>query len=253
MHDIDFLPSKYREQNTARKARVWQFAVLLLFGGVIVATAAGQYLLRVSATSERDAVLLQHTAAKATNDLFDRLQSRLADVRSTAQLYTYLQHPWPRTQILAAVGRELPDEVTLSEMRITLDANASPEGGRNRPRDPRRSENEDKELAGMHPAARDLKQLADEFNGQRTVVLLAGHTSDTAALHRLVARLGDAALFAKAELRSLEAAQRRELHGSSVFEVRLTVRPGYGQPGGPRQPSETQTQQPAPNSTAQMP
>src|SRR5688500_5808847 len=113
MKDIDFLPARYREQYSQRRAQLWRLTVLALFVAGVGATAAGQYTLRRSARQHLEAVNPQHSAARAKSDQHTQLQQQLKDVQATTQLYAYLQHPWPRTQILAEVAERLPATLTL--------------------------------------------------------------------------------------------------------------------------------------------
>ncbi len=233
MQNIDFLPPRYREQTVARKSSLWHLIVFVLFGGVVAATAAGQYALRLTALQERDDVIIQHASAKTTADLHDRLQLQLAEVEATADLYAYLSHPWPRTQIIAALHEPLPQQIVLTQLNIRRENNSWQESGVVGRRSPVRQNEEDKESESLRPAERDLHSLRSENDANSTVITVSGYTTDTPALHRYVQQLGRSSLLARAELRSFEAADERIQAGASTFEVRAIVRPGYGQPGAP--------------------
>ena len=42
MKNIDFLPDRYQERDLKRKATLWQYALLLGFGSVLLAATLGQ-------------------------------------------------------------------------------------------------------------------------------------------------------------------------------------------------------------------
>ena len=78
----------------------------------------------------------------------------------------------------------------------------------------------------------DLEQLRTEYDTLKTVLLVQGLTYDTDALYLYLSHLSHATYFSSAELISLENASMRAVDASQ-FTIRLTVRPGYGQPNGP--------------------
>ena len=118
MNSFDFLPDRYREQSTNRKAELWRLFVLLAFGGICAASAAGQYAQRFAVIKQLAAAERQYTDAQARSKQFGDLQRRWKQVRATAELYAYLDRRWPRTQILATVAESLPPEIHLSELSI---------------------------------------------------------------------------------------------------------------------------------------
>jgi Tfp pilus assembly protein PilN len=230
MKNIDFLPSRYRERRTARHSHAWRVLVVAAFGAAVGATAVGQYWLKQSVASQVEDVEQQHAMARAKNEQFSLLQRRLKASRAAAELFTYLKHPWPRTQILASLASTLPPEVALNELTISNEilTNAAPGQARRRPRSRRELEEADAQLL---PEERDLKQLRQKYGETRTVVQVTGRTSSISSLHKYVARLSDSPLFAQAELTSMEAVddgdQKQEQ--MSEFQLQLVVVAAHGQ------------------------
>jgi hypothetical protein len=238
MKDIDFLPARYREQNAQRRVQLWRVSVLALFVAGVGATAAGQYTFRRAARQHLEAVSPQHSAARAKSEQHTQLQQQLKEVQATTQLYAYLQHPWPRTQIFAEVAERLPPTLTLSELRLLQEAVAVESNEVRRARRPRGREGTDEESKEKLPAAvRDLKRLREEHDAARTIVEVSGQTHDIAALHAYLGKLSESPLFARCELSSLEALTEGKTPADSTrqsrFKLRLALRPGYGQPGSP--------------------
>ena len=83
------------------------------------------------------------------------------------------------------------------------------------------------------PAEQDLETLREQYDTQRPLVEVAGHTEDAAALHAFVARLNETRIFEFAKLQSLET---RRSEAGSQFVIRVLVRAGYGQADGPATP-----------------
>ena len=235
MHEIDFLPAEYRREHANKRWRSWRILLVLGFTALIALATFGQNHRLQRIESDLDAIAADHERALGQqNDLAEQ-QSRLLAARADADLFTYLRHPWPRTRILDALLVPLSDEIAFEELQIQLEeaAGQSP-GGR---RDGRQNRAEEEESANLPPAVQDLKQLRSRFDPKRTVVTIAGVTSNSDAPHRYVGALSKADLFSEAKVPTMESDQDQS--GETLrFNATLVVRPGYGQPGGPGGPDE---------------
>lgn len=235
MQDIDFLPVHYRQKRVQRQSQPWRVFAVAVFAALLAAAVFNQQGRSRRAETELAAIMPQYDLAVGQNRKLAGLHDKLSPARNTAELSTYLRHPWPRTQLLAAVLAPLPDGISLDQIHVTADT------PQNRPRPERRfraeSEPQDDQLDKLPPAARDLIRLRDEFDKTGTVVLLSGTTGESAAVHRYLGELGGSDLFAKAELDSLDSPEDGRA-GTLQFRATLTVRPGYGQPDGPTGPGE---------------
>ena len=260
MKNIDFLPNAYRERNALRNARAWWGIVVLVFGTVILTTASVQYTWRRSV--ERQLEVLQPEFMTATQrDLeLTRLHKQIQNASEAAALYTYLQHPWPRSQILAAIARPLPESVHLHEIHLGEEllpivvADTKTSGKR-------RTTAGDKDAPKLSPEQQDLTALRQDCDSRQTIVQLSGLADDVHQLHLYVAELGKSPIIAAAQLKSLEAVTADDSLAASPllptaaprsgtrFKVHLVMRPGYGQPGGPEpraSPKRSTTAQRAP-------
>jgi hypothetical protein len=224
MKTIDFLPDIYRQREALRRARLWWCIVVVVFGGAIGASATAQGLLR--SNLKRQLVLLepQFISAQAQVRELTALQTQIVRASHEANLYTYLDHPWPRTQLLAEVVRPLPEVIRLTQVHVGEEEqarNGQPAGPRNaRPDDPKASQASDPEL--------DLARLQDELDRRQATIELDGHTSDVARLHDYVADVNRSRLVAAAHIKSLEAAIPNQ-PGRTRFTLRLIVQPGHCQ------------------------
>jgi Tfp pilus assembly protein PilN len=150
--------------------------------------------------------------------------------RQFAKLYAYLKFPWPRTQMLANIAKDLPPQVTLRELTIVEETTKSVA---------RRGVTAvgvtSQSAASNPPAEADLALLRSQQDQSRTEIQISGTTTNSGALHLFVMALNGTPLFESAKLHSLEAVAGSR-QPKSNFYIRLTVRPGYGQSGGPQTP-----------------
>jgi hypothetical protein len=234
---INFLPHEYRERGAVRKKTLWQVVVLALFGGVVAATIAFQFDQRRAAKARVAAVAGPYAFAKARAQKLERLQQQLRLQRQTAELLVYLRHPWPRTQILAAVAAPLPASVTLEELQVAREQPVLDAASLNEETHQRRTGRQQEEENPAKPApVRDEELLRKENDSWVVVVRLTGTTQNTGDLHAYLAAVIQSPLIAEAELSSLERIEDESKDGRSRFAVRLKVAPGFGQPGGPDGP-----------------
>lgn len=235
MKNIDFLPQQYRERARWRRSRIWQIGVLVLFSSVVGTTLAYQVVSRGSTRIQLATVTPQHSLAVQQTLRHTTLRSELSGLQHQVSLYTYLQHPWPRTQILAQIASQLPKSCVVSNMRVinevpkTMNVIAKP--------------NADK--VSLAPAEHDLKQLLDSQKSAQTIVYIHGNTDNPVELYEFVAGLSQSTLFSKAELRSFETVHDG-IQRAGRFEIRTVVAPGLAQfpDGDPGEPVRATSQEP---------
>lgn len=230
MKELDFLPAAYREKNAAKKGRLCQIAMVLTFGAIVTLAASLQFALYRSAKAELASVAAQHEDAIAKAAQLAALRAEVDQQRQFCDLYTYLKYPWPRTQMLAEIARNLPPQVTLRELTIVEE---TPEGGA--PKGVIAVDLAKQQAADERPAKLDLESLRRQRDHSRPEIQLSGTTTDSGALHLFVMTLNGTPLFESAKLHSMETVAGGKQAQSNFF-VRLTARAGYGQPGGPQSP-----------------
>lgn len=240
MQSIDFLPEHYRERRKQRRVRWWWALIVCLFGGIVLGTASLQWLNVQRVKRELLQLETQCIAFRQLDQQLLELETRAATLSHSANLYTFLKHPWPRTQILAAVVQPLPREVQLTSIRISeaLIAKKNPATA------PVEATAEPTRPA--HPAVADLQVLHDTHEAQRIVVLIEGSVTDAETLHQYLEALGNQPLVAEARLNSMES-RKLETHSLVVFQLHITIKPGHGLsdgPAGPLSPLETNIEEP---------
>ncbi len=231
--DIDFLPAAYREQGAKRNSGLWQLLMAATFGVLLATISWNQRSFRVAAEEELLQIQSTYSAAEAQNARVGQLQAQLAPLSVHAELLTYLRHPWSRANILATIARELPDDVTLSEIQISREkiqvaaAPPNPAATAAQGTAPK-----------LSPQQEDLEQLRSEYDDARIVVLLTGVTQEVGTLHEYLGRLARQRLFQKVDLGGIEAVTTQDRTGSR-FTAKLVLRAGYGQKRGPQAPLDS--------------
>src|SRR5688572_664412 len=124
MKNIDFLPDIYRQREALRRARLWWGVVIVIFSGAIGASALAQGLLRHNVRHQLDALASEYASAQAQVQELSSLQSQILRAGHEASLYTFLDNPWPRTQILAEIVRPLPASIRLTKISLTEEEQA---------------------------------------------------------------------------------------------------------------------------------
>ncbi|MBC8356506.1 MAG: hypothetical protein H8E66_31380 [Planctomycetes bacterium] len=233
MKNIDFLPERYRERDLKRRAAIWQYALLFGFGGVLLAATIGQFAMKRSLQTSLSELKESRIATNVKRERVKLLKQQLGETDEIAALYTYLRHPWPKTQLIVLITESIPDSVVLEGVEVLDEA-------------PQRSFLINSETQGRQsaesPAAADLAVLRGDHDSTQLIVRVRGTVDDTAALNGYVQQLSEVPLFRSVSLSSLQATgspqeqSSRDKSPRSSFELNVIVRPGHGQPGGPTGP-----------------
>jgi hypothetical protein len=230
MKNLDFLPEIYKQQGELRRARVWWGAVVVIFGTAIGLAAGTQFWLRHSIQRQLDELEPQFVQAQKQTQELSGLNAQIVKAGRSAGLFTFLEDPWPRTQVLAELVRPLPKSVQLTRIQIGEEeiVRAAQSNGSAR----RRGRAEEEDGPKLSPVEQDLAQLRADAEKRQAFVDLEGQTQDVTELHAYVAEIGRSALFASAQIKSLEATPGDTLPIQTKFTVRVNVRPGYAVSGG---------------------
>lgn len=230
MKNIDFLPARYREKSSQKKAQAWRGLVVAAFCALLAAGALGQFEIRRSVERHLAAVLEQYEQVVADGKKLAELQRELREAQAEAELLTYLRHPWPRTQILARVAEPLTEAITLRKLHIRQEESiarpptAAPPG--------QTAEAKAAAEAALPAAERTLDTLRMSLDDAPLTVTVQGISQDSASLHVYLGKLAESDWFSAAELQSIERLEEGKEEGFR-FVARLTVRPGYGRPALP--------------------
>ena len=227
MKSIDFLPEIYTQNRVQRRAQAWWCLIGAAFAVVVLLAASMQWMIRYGIERELALIAPKYAEALKRQNELHAIRQEIEEAEEVADLYAYLSHPWPRSQLLAAVIRPLPESVRLTEIIVTHEA--LPVGPPITPASSASSGT--KELPSS--AAADLTLLRAECDGRQTVLILVGTATTLSELHAYVDRLGRSPLIAAAHLKGVETAAVGISAGEARFHLHVAVRPGYGQEGGP--------------------
>jgi hypothetical protein len=228
MKNLDFLPDIYRQRASLRHARLWWGAVVVIFGTAIGFAAGAQYLMRLRVQRELREITPQFAESQSRVQELIALQAQVTEAGRSARLVTWLEHPWPTSQIMAEVVRPLPESIRLTEIHIveeTVVRKAQPTAG------PRRRSPKDEEGPQLSAAEADLAQLQAEAEDRQTIIRVNGMTRDVAAVHAYVDEVGKSSIFASAEIKSLETLPDEKQVNRTLFLLRITTKPGHGLTG----------------------
>ncbi len=228
MKHIDFLPEIYRERMALRQARVWWGIVVLIFGAAIGSTATAQYLLKRSIERQYDELGPEFVAAQEQVKRLAQAQAENRTAGQWAALITYLEQPWPRSQLVAEAIRPLPPAISLTELIVGEEDLAKTVAVEAGPR--RRGQNADAKAKPLAPAVADFEALRKTHDFKRPVIEISGTVHDVSLVHEYVAVLGRSPLVAQARIKSLESAATTVLAQPTSFTVRLIFRASHGQP-----------------------
>ena len=229
MHEIDFLPPEYHRGQRRRRQHAWSLVAAVLALAGIAATATVHYgeVCRLRGGLAELEPLLAEVLARS--EALTRLRAEADRIEIEAKVIAYLEHPWPITQVLAALAEKMPEGVTLRQVDLqrveAIDARRGPSG--------KPASSAGKEDA----AAADLARLRRETDGRPLSIELTGLAADSETLHAYLASLGENGLFANLQLRSAEAAPDGP-PTALRFRATLQLRPAYGQAGGPQPPRQ---------------
>jgi hypothetical protein len=232
MQDIDFLPQRYREAHAKRSRKLWGIVVVLLYAGLLCTSGYLQKSRQRRLTQDLEAANSQRAVVTAEATRLAAIQAELKQAETRAGLIVYLRHPWPRTQIVAAVVGPMAPGLSLDELRVQRIESGPVARPLARPRGPAANPAEVKD--DRSPAQKDWDRLRETCDDHSVVVVLKGTADEVALVHEYLGRIDRDPLFASVDLVNIDGqdAQRQGAKGCR-FTARAVVRPGYGQPQGP--------------------
>ncbi len=227
--EIDFLPVTYLEAGAHRKNVTLRFVFVGSFAAMLAFALLYQQHLRQRAEKQLAELMPEYYRAMADSKQLSSLQAQVKTARKQAELYAYLDHPWPRSRIVSALSESLPDEIELER----IDVAREPIPGALEQSHPAAANPPGATPAKVEPAEHDLSMLRDEWDKSQVVVNVIGITEDPAILHHYLEQLGRVTLFKRVDLSSAETIPG-DAAGRMRFIAKIIVKPGYGQPKGPK-------------------
>jgi hypothetical protein len=228
MRDIDFLPIEHQRERRQQRSQTVQIAAVAVICALTAATALMQDRRRHYVQDELAVIAPAYDAAVRRKAQMNELENQRCIAKADAELYTYLRHPWPRTQLLAALIAPMSDGISLQQVQIV----------REPPETSTDKNGEEVKIGLPISAQRDLARFRNQMDAVPTTVVLTGTTAETSMLYRYLNDLESVGFFEKADLDWIKNIDNGRGGGVVQFRAIVTVVPSYGLPRGPRGPIE---------------
>jgi hypothetical protein len=223
MKNIDFMLDSYRHQVQGRRSRWWQMVIVCTFTGLFLVCFSWQSTLLYKVQQKSQEAGQRHMAAIALQQEHKRLQEQLAQLNDVAELYDFLEHPWPRTQVMRQLTSNLPNDMAFRYVGITAKVADRPIA---------KTETSTDAHAKPSTARQDLNLLQNEVANRQLWVSITGETSDSTLVHTYAYDLSKCPLFEDVKLESVENSGEETL-SRVTFRLRAMLKPGYGTMNGP--------------------
>ena len=231
MQRIDFLPKHYKEKYEKRENQIWAMTLIGCFGAVIIIAATYQGILWRSTSSLLSSIEPQHTEAVAREKQHEELKANMSSEQAKSQLFSFLGHPWPVSQVLSLIAEKAPQNVTL--MRLSLYRQKQQQNIRFNLSG---EENNPAQQEGVQAALLDLKTLQNEIADKQTFIMVTGTAVDSVELYQFVSALNSSPLLEQASLKSMQQVTNSLGATENSFELQLILKQPYGSPNGPAEP-----------------
>ena len=225
MHDIDFLPTDYVCVRTTRTSNNWLRVVFVAAVSLMVVGWLAQTHSLSQLTAQRNRLQQQTNELLSKLDSPEILRRELKLVESQGRLLDALRLNVPPSRWLSAVVQSLPLQVSLREMKSSLEELADPAARAT----PARSGSPPTEEQASEPIERDLDRLAKSAERQWLVISLSGTADDDQAVSSFLNALQRTNLFDRVQLLFTDQ-HRQEAGAQRSFAVRLRVQPVPGRP-----------------------
>jgi hypothetical protein len=230
--NVDFLPAEFRHKSRDTSSR----GRAVLLGTVTVALLSGLTWLQIDRLRTRRTELASLRQQKAAVEV---VLARLANTKTAlesadaeAELYTWLRHPRPRSQVLLAILEGIPEEIRLFDVEVSTRSEANSV----------RTVQTGEEKSTKPAAAKALELLRQASPAGSEWAHVYGATENPAALHLWLGRLGRHPMFSRCELVSIEESANGEDSPAEFHaEVRIKPSPAASESGTSRPDADFRT------------
>ncbi|RCS42094.1 hypothetical protein DTL42_19895 [Bremerella cremea] len=220
MNEIEFLPKRFREKqrrSTIKAPRLLIFSLLIsLLAIVSLVELARLYQVR----SQLANLKVQHKRIDLLAQQVEQTRAEVAQKRHYARLQTFLEYPYPRSQILAVLLNPLPGDITIKRIELT---HSQVVGNSTR----QKSEKGNGQVPPGDPMQIDLAQLIDENKTRQCTVELEGTTDNTSLLYTFLATLHESKLIESAKIESIDPQLDSDGREFSNFTAHVQIRRGH--------------------------
>lgn len=220
VNEIEFLPKRFREKQRHSNIKVSRWLVLSLLLGVMALVSLCQLASLHHVRGQLATLKTQHDRIAALLQEVDKSRSRLTQMRHHARLQAFLDHPYPKSQIIAEVTNPLPAEIVITRIELARTLRAA-DGTR------AVAENASDQGKKGHPMELDLKQLVSESERRQCTLEIEGTTSDTSSLYTFLATLHESDIVQSAKLESIDPQTNAQGQELSSFTAHVNIEQGH--------------------------
>ena len=221
MKEIDFLPSRYRENDARRRAGLWRFVLVLLLGGAVTAASLGQFAYKAKVKAQLLDIqpLLAQAHAMEANSA--QLKTELSKASQTAKLYAIVQTPWPKTQVIAAIVAPLNESIIVREIHHSRQGMQN--SSRRDPMFEFQLGPSDDTNQTTSDTETDLAAIKAQLYQSRDVIKIVGETNNQAVLHNFLEKLDESPLFETVELIEVDTITSQDSQPRLQFTASIVV------------------------------
>ena len=219
--DLDFLPASYRQKIHKRQKQLWRRGILGVFLVLIIIGSLQQQRTHGRHQEQLDELRTQVTSMMAPLQDPQLIQTNIDNLDRQCTLVSQLRIRVATTQLIAAISRQRPQFVSLSDIQFTHETNATP--AESTKADDKRPTSSSNDKQPQDPFQLDLVQLNSRRQRQILIINISGMAPNHLAVSQYMAALQSTGLFAQLWLISNEphtfAQQKRQ-----SFTIRIQVR-----------------------------
>ena len=214
---IDFLPATYHVQRQREHKRLWRRMMVLFFLALAMLGTWQQRQLRAKLELRREELRARADGLQQTLPVDTKLDQRLKELETRAQLLTSLEFRIPTTRLLAGLTNSLPEFVSLSDCQAEIGVIETAASSNVLPVVP----NANKEKAP--PFEADLNELKAATGRTTMMLTLTGFAPDDFAISRYLVQLKRTGLFERVTL-AYSGQHRVREESVRTFQVRLQAK-----------------------------
>lgn len=197
--EIDFLPESYKLARARRKRKQWRVVAMLVALLMIAAGSIRQRQASVTLAGMRDRLLSNVDRMSAQVKGLPELNDELSRLDSQANVVSLLRCKLPPSRIMQVVTATLPEHVTLTQCRVSVELLPKKPGAATGRRENAPSPTDAKPVNKL-PSQKDLESLLKRHDDCAQFVSLNGVAPDDSAIAQYLAALKESGLFSDVTL-----------------------------------------------------
>ncbi|MEW4451309.1 hypothetical protein AB1L30_01360 [Bremerella sp. JC817] len=219
LHEIEFLPKKYREKRTRSSSNISRLVLAAVVVGVMVTVVIFQLAKLHTLNVQVASLDKQHERISQLMQEVDRKRAEVTALRHHANLLAFMDHPYPKSQVIASITNPLPADIVLTRIQLTTQQTGPPvvRGAK---------EKGSVEPKG-DPLKGDLEKLITELRNERCSIELEGTTRDSSLLYQFLADLHQSEVVESAKIESIDPQQNPDGSESSTFTAHVRIKRGH--------------------------